>query len=452
MTLVLFRRLGSWRFAGLSTLLVFGGSGLAYVPAMLWPETARFDHVVWSSMFLAPSATWLFFNAWTPALAVVSLGLYAVDRMRDSSGRGWLWVAAVSFGLLFMVKSFAFGVMLPALGITAMLWMWRKDRWGGRLLLMVGLAGLCALPWLIAVLGVNSTESRAVVSIDWMSLPRRMLFKMDLREALGQFVVAHVGPDPTGWMTLTVATAIFLVGGLGLRVLGLWRVCASALGREPVRRWTPLAWVVILGVTIPFVVAVAPFPNSIQAYQLALFALWPFAAAVVWPVHARSSFWRWAASVALVAGSLPVTVHYARVAHDASRGTPLASLDAGDLLVVHALQATPADRTMILHSDPLQPSLYAIESQRRVVLAWSSYVEGDGNPDVEARAAEIARFFGSPQHPGADDLEILHRYHVTHVIERTAVDDLNPDVRDQLVLVAGAPGVRLYRVPVPLSR
>ena len=102
---------------------------------------------------------------------------------------------------------------------------------------------------------------------------------------------------------------------------------------------------------------------------------------------------------------------------------------------------------MLLHSNPLWPSLYSIESERPVVLAWSSYVEGDGNPDVDALSSEVAAFFGSPAKVGVNDVGLLHRYHVTHVIERVATDQINPQVLQQLHLVTGAPGVRLYEVP-----
>jgi hypothetical protein len=118
---------------------------------------------------------------------------------------------------------------------------------------------------------------------------------------------------------------------------------------------------------------------------------------------------------------------------------------------VRYLRRTSVDRTMMLHSNPVWPSLYVIESQRRTVLAWSSYVEGDGNPEIDALLTAIARFFGSPAAPGADDVTLLRRFHVTHVIERAGTDQLHPNVVAQLRLVTGTPAVRLYEVPAALA-
>jgi hypothetical protein len=447
------RRLGSDLFAVLATLLIFTGTSLAYVAAAFWPHMVKFDRLIWSSMFMAPSAEWLYFNAWTPALAVIGVGLYAVTRIDDEdNGRQWTLLAGICFGLLFMVKSFAFALVVAAVGMTGLVCWLRKDRGAGRLIAIAAIASACAAPWLISILTLNRAEQRAGVAIEPLSLVRRMLFKADLTTPLAAFADRLVGSDPHAWVLLTIATVIFLAGGLGTRVLGIRGVARAAGGAESMRGWTPLAWLVVLGMSIPFVFAVAPFPNSIQAYQLALFCLWPFSVYAVWPRGARPSWQRWAATAVLVCLSIPGTVHYLQRAHAAARKPRLTGLDAGDLQVVRYLRRTDPETTLLLHSDPLWPSLYAIESERRVLLAWSSYVAGDGSADVDARAAEIARFFGSPAKPGVNDMSILTRYHVTHVIERPARDRLDPHVRTQLHLVTGTPDVRLYEVPAPLTQ
>ena len=82
------RRLGSAPFAALATLLVFTGSSLAYLAAWLSPDMVHYDPLIWSSMFLAPSAEWLYFNPWAPALAVTAAGLYATSRLGEP-GRVW---------------------------------------------------------------------------------------------------------------------------------------------------------------------------------------------------------------------------------------------------------------------------------------------------------------------------------------------------------------------------
>ena len=451
MSFALFRVLGSRPFAAVSTVLLFTGSGLAYVAAWLWPETKQLDPVVLSSMFMAPSAEWLYFNTWTPALGVIFAALYAWTRIPDDDGRGWPVLSGVSLGLLFMVKSFAFGVVLPAVAIAALIALWQRRASAGRLIAVPVIATVVAAPWLLAVITVNNAEGRAGFSIRWLSLVRRMLLKTGFTDPIVAFVGHFVSDDPNRVVFLTIATLIFLVGGLGTRCLGLMTMGRAATGREALAAWTPLAWVAILGIAIPFALDVAPFPNSIQAYQLALFVLWPFTAYAVWPAAATPSVKRWIATAALLVVSAPATAHYAWTAHSAAAGAPLTTLDAGDLAIVRYLRKTDLATTMLLHRFPLWPSLYAIESERHVVLAWSSYVAGDGDAEVEALDAEINAFFGSATAVGADDLDLLRRFHVTHVIVRSSLDRLHPHVLEHLRLVTGTPDVRLYEVSAGLS-
>jgi hypothetical protein len=403
-------------------------------------------------MFMAPAAEWLFFNTWTPALTVVFAGLYALTRISGRKSLGWTLVAGACFGLLFMFKSFAFGLVLPALIISALVYSLRRDTSAGRLIGTAVIAVLCAAPWLWSIVALNGTEGRADISIQWMSLPRRMLFKIEIWDRILSVAASLVGDPPPAWLLLSMVTAIFLIGGLGTRVLGIVPLWRAATGHESMRPWTPLAWIVIAGVIVPFAIAVAPFPNTIQAYQLGLFAMWPFAVRVLWPPGATPSATRWAATAAFVLCSVAATAHYGLAAHAASAGPPLAALTGDDVRIVRYLRKLDSKTTMVLHSTPLKPSLYSIESGRRVVLAWSSYAAGDGSPDVDARAAEIDRFFGTTTGAGADEVDILSRYQVTHVIERVAIDHLHPHVVQQLHLVTGTPGTRLYEVPADQVR
>jgi hypothetical protein len=446
--LAFYRRLGSIHFAVLSTLLTFTGSTLAYVAAWQWPEMVGSDRLIWSSLFLAPSAEWLFFNPWTPSLVVLAVGLYALTRLPEDGGVGWLIVASVCFGHLFMFKSFAFPIVVAAVGMAALLALIRRERIAWPLFGVAAGSVLLAAPWILAVVPYNRLENRgALLSIEYFSLVRRMLFKADLTDPLLAFVHRYIGSDPSNAITLLLASLIFLLGGLNARVLGVVGLCKAAVGRASMRPWTPLAWMAILGIAIPFVIAIAPFPNSIQPHLFGLLVLWPFAVYVVWPPGARPTRARWTATAAIVACSVPSTWHYGRTARDAPAQPPIVSIGPGDYRILRYLERTDPNTTMILHSETLWPSLYAIESRRRVVLALSSYVEGDGSADVTSRLSEIAGFFGSPAAEGVADVSILARYHVTHVIERLDRDRIHPAVVRQLHLVTGTPNVRLYEVP-----
>ena len=69
-----------------------------------------------------------------------------------------------------------------------------------------------------------SGESRSVAAIRYLTLVRRMLVKMHATDALERAVQAVVGPDRNFRILLTVASIVFLIGGLGTRCLGLWPV------------------------------------------------------------------------------------------------------------------------------------------------------------------------------------------------------------------------------------
>jgi hypothetical protein len=446
--LTFYRRLGSIQFAVLSTLLTFTGSTLAYVAAWRWPEMVGSDPLIWSSLFLAPSAEWLFFNPWTPSLVVLAVGLYALTRLQDANRAGWTLVSSVCFGHLFMFKSFAFPIVIAAVTIAALLSLWRKERVALWLFGVAAGSVVLAAPWILAVVPYNRLENRgALLSIEYLSLVRRMLFKADLVDALLAFVHRYISSDSGNWITLSLASMIFLVGGLNARVVGLVPLWRAAVGHASMRAWTPLAWMAILGIAIPFAIAIAPFPNSIQPHLFGLFVLWPFAAHVVWPPGARPTPARWIATAAMIGCSVPSTLHYGQAAREAPAKPPIVSLGPGDYRIVRYLvEHTDPETTLILHSETLRPSLYAIESRRRVVLALSSYVEGDGSADVTNRSNEIARFFGSPAAAGVEDAGILSRYNVTHVIERVDRDRVHPNVLRRLHLVTGTPTVRLYEV------
>jgi len=451
--LALTRRLGSRPFAVISTLLVFTGSSAAYVSAWRSPDTVKFDPLIWSTLFSAPSAEWLYFNTWAPALAVIAVGLYAVTRLSEPAGRAWMVIGGFCFGTAFLFKSFAYLVLVPALAVTAAVFLLRKDAARQRMIGVAAGAVLFAVPWMIAVLPYNQAENRgAVLSLEPFSQVRKTIFKLEIADAIQAWIARLVPADPHLAIFFLVASVIFLVGGMGMRCLGVLRVVSAAIGRSGERHWTLLAWIVLIGAALPFVLAIAPFPNTIQPYQFALFLLWPFTVGVLWPPGAQLNVWRASATVLLIALSVPATVHYLVSARRAASTPPLATVSDGDFQVIRYLKRLDPAGTMLLHSNPLWPSFYAMEAERRVVLSWSSYAAGNGNPDIDRLSAEIDAFFGSPTKPGDPDPALLRRYQVTHVIERPASDRIDRRIRDQLKLVTGTDDVRLYEVPGYLRR
>jgi hypothetical protein len=163
-----------------------------------------------------------------------------------------------------------------------------------------------------------------------------------------------------------------------------------------------------------------------------MYVFWPFAARVVWPPGASLSSGRFVAASALIVLSLPATAHYAMITHRASSGTPLATLGPDDFEVIRILRQSRHANTVLLQSNPVWPSLYAME--------------------VDSLIERIAAFFGSPTSTGTEDVSILKAHQVSYVIERTATDRLHPRVIEQLQLVLDGRDTRLYRVPLPVRR
>src|SRR5205823_2598194 len=131
-------------------------------------------------------------------------------------------------------------------------------------------------------------DKRSRLLIDVFLLPQRMLLKLDLVDAFTQFA-GRVSPAVALQrpIFLLAATALFLFVGVGVRWLGVPGVWRAIRGRPPVTpdgssidlpAWRILAWIIVAGVAIPFVLATDPYVDTLQFYQVGLYVLWIFAA------------------------------------------------------------------------------------------------------------------------------------------------------------------------------
>ena len=107
----------------------------------------------------------------------------------------------------------------------------------------------------------------------------------------------------------------------------------------------------------------------------------------------------------------------------------------------HLRQYDP-ETTVILHDRPLAPSLTTIVAGRRIVLGWDVRYSAVGG---EERLGDVNAFFGSSRGDPDAALEILRRYHVTHVIVRSE-DSVHPAVLARLKPIVTFPDVSLYAV------
>jgi len=243
-------------------------------------------------------------------------------------------------------------------------------------------------------------------------------------------------------LLVVAATLLFFAGGIGVRWIGVPPLWTALRGRMPenTMTWRILGWTTLCGIAIPFVLVTEPYNDTLQFYQTGLYVLWLFTAAGLSKLVGGSRTRGAAAIVLALAASLPSSVHYLnRRWTDADRPA-LVGLTRIEMDMASYLRGRDPDTTVVLNDRPLEPSLMAVLSERRTVLAWGRYAVGSNE-----RQREVDAFYGSTREiPRL--MDILSKHHVTHVVVHTNRDRVNPQVLDQLKLVMGDGVVNLYEV------
>ena len=442
---VLVRRLASVWTALLAVVLLLVGSDFSYLFAWMMPEqTGQWDYVLWPTNFLAPTMEVLHFNTWTPSLPLFFTALYALVRCLEAAAGGWTVAGAFLIAVLFQFKPFAYIILMAgvcgAIVFAGNDWAVRR-----RLAFVVGLTGFLTIPFVYNVLTLPPEDRRSSLVLAWFVLPERMLIKLDLTGAFSRFAETVM---PIGALQrpifLLAATAMFLAVGPGVRWLGaprIWRALRDATQPDG-SAWRLLAWVVVAGVAIPFVLATDPYNDTLQFYQTGLYVWWIFAAGAL-SALARSHRAAGAAAIALtLLVSTPSSVHYLARKWTDNERPALAALTRNELSIADYLKTQDAQSTVILHDRPTAPSLITVAADRRVVLGWGRGQYAVGSAE---RARDVDRFFGSAKRNPEETIDILRRYHVTHVVVRPDRDRVHPDVLAKLTAVMSFPDVTLYR-------
>ncbi len=443
----LVRALASRGVAVLAVVLLLVGSDLSYLAAWFLPHAAvDWDYLLWPTNFLSPTMQVMHFSTWSPSLPVYFAALYAIVRGLQTRSRGWLLLSGFLIGILFEFKPFAWVVLMAALGAGTVFaggdWPSRR-----RFAATIAVGLVCSSPFIWGAATLDPADRRTRLVIDFFLLPKRMLIKLDLTRAFAKAAhrLTHVASLRTA-LFLLMATVVFLAVGIGVRWLGargVWRAIRAQGGGDQAG-WRLLAWVVIAGITVPFVLTTDPYVDTLQFYLAGLYVMWVFAAAAL-VGFARTH--RSAGGVAIavaVALALPSSTHYlARKWTDQER-PPRAGLTRAEVAIAEQLRASDPDTTVVLHDRPLSPSLTAIVSGRRIVLGWDVRYSAVGG---EGRLQEVNRFYGSAGGDPNAAIEVLRRLHVTHVIVRPNDDRVHPAVLAQLTPVLTFPDVVLYTVP-----
>ena len=443
----LVRALASRRVAALAVVLLLVGSDFSYLAAWFLPHAAvDWDFLLWPTNFLSPTMQVMHFSTWSPSLPVYFAALYAIVRGLQTRSRGWLWLSGFLIGILFEFKPFAWAVLMAGLAAAAVFaggdWPARR-----RFAETIGVGILGSLPFMWGAATLDPADRRTKLVIDFFLLPKRMLIKIDLTRAFEE-AATRLAPAASlrTPIFLAMATCVFLAVGIGVRWLavpGMWRAIRSKGGGDQAG-WRLLAWVVVAGIAVPFVLTTQPYVDTLQFYLAGLYVMWIFAAAALVSVAEKRPIAGALAIAAAIALAFPSSGHYLQRKWTDQERQPRAGLTSAELAIAERLRTFDPETTVVLHDRPLSPSLTAIVSARRIVLGWDVRYSAVGGED---RLREVNRFYSSAQGSAEAALDVLRRYHVTHVIVRPADDHVHPGVVARLTPLLTLPDVVLYAVP-----
>lgn len=441
---VFIRRAASWPVALLGTTLLVFGSDFSYVAAWFFGDRAYWDNLLWSTNWMTPGAEMLFFNPWTPALCVLFLGLWALLQAEERDDRAGVVWACICFGSLVEFKPFAFATVVGALALTTIVSA-RAPTSRRRLTMVVCGSVLVGLPYLITI-ALNYQDSQSVLEPGngyFSVLPDVVMRQLGFGTVLAPITRALGGEWPALLPRILGANILFVLGGVGLRLIGARTVRRAITGKDHQRTvWRVMAWMIVLGAAAPLAVISRPYHQTFQFFHVGLYLLWLFVARTLIEWTDGHTWRRATAGALVVALAIPSTLHYLDVKWHDDRH-PFAAVGADAFRVIDYLRLEDPDHTVLVQHYPDRPSLLSMLAERRTLLGWARYARDSGS-----LREEIDAFFDSARRGQPEDARsFLTRHHVTDVLETVGGDRIHPDVLRSLHLVVDTPTFRLYTVP-----
>lgn len=370
--------LRSGYFGALVVFLVFFGADFSFIPGLLLGEKGD-----WSlRYFSAPAVVTLFYtNPVLPGLGILFAGLFCLERYMRERSRTWLLLTALLFVALIEVKMLMAGQLMFSLGLAAVIYLIFFSK--ADLFKIAGCTAIAAIPLVSWVLLKNESGGRIVAKFEpWLYVSHAM-------QTLG---LSDRFSGPFAFAVLAVP--IYLVGCLGLRVIGVPSIVAAIIRPKPdgaVR--CLLAIFVVVGVVIALAYSFTPEgwtfrynPVSSTFLVQSEYVAWLFVAEVFqmlyqWAV-ARGIYPALAAGgiIATTAGlSLPATVQHFLVWHDPHHffgvgkpwGAQLLTYDRQMLAAMDFLQKDAHPGDVVLCNDTLSAPVLAL-TKCRVPLGYFS--------------------------------------------------------------------------------
>jgi hypothetical protein len=371
--------LRSGYFGALAVFLVFFGADFSFIPGLLLGEKGD-----WSlRYFSAPAVVTLFLaNPILPGLGVLFAGLFCLDRYLREHSRAWLFLTALLFVALIEVKMLMAAQLLCSLALAAVVYLIFFSN--ADLFKICGSTAVAAIPLISWVLLKNKGGADIVTKFEpWLYVSHAM-------QTLG---LGNRFSGPLGFAV--VALPIYLVGCLGLRVIGVPLILTAIFRPKSggALRFS-LAVFVVIGVIIALTCSFTPAgwtfrynPISSTFLVQSEYVAWIFA------VEVFQTFYQWAirrgiypalavgAITATAAGlSLPATVQHFVVWRDPDQffgagkpfGRQLLTYDLQTLAAMDFLHADAHPGDVVLPADNLIAPVLAF-TKCRVPVGYFSF-------------------------------------------------------------------------------
>jgi hypothetical protein len=407
-------------FGALVVFLVFFGADFSFIPGLLLGEKGD-----WSlRYFSAPAVVTLFYtNPLLPGLSVLFTGLFCLDCYMRERNRAWLMLTALLFVALIEVKMLMAAQLMCSLGLVAVVYLIFFSK--ADLFKIAGATAIAAIPLVAWVLLKNKSGADIVTKFEpWLYVSHAM-------QTLG---FANRFSGPLGFTF--VALPIYLLGCLGLRVIGVPSIF-SAIFRpksEGAVRFL-LGIFVLIGMVIALTYSFTPAgwtfrynPISSTFLVQSEYVAWIFA------VEVFQAFYQWAIKQriypALAAGgivataaalSLPATVQHFLVWRDPNHffgsgkpfGRQLLTYNLQTLAAMDFLQTNAHPGDVVLSPDILVAPVLAL-TKCRVPLGYFSF--GLVARDDYTRRETAEKNFWSDWRLGKIEDDLLHEADVRYVV------------------------------------
>jgi hypothetical protein len=371
--------LQSGYFAALVVFLVFFGADFSFVPGLLLGEKGD-----WSlRYFSAPAVVTLFYtNPILPGLGVLFAGLFCLECYVRERSPAWLLLTVLLFVALIEVKMLMAGQVMCSLGVAAVLYLvaYRNSD----LFKIAACTAVAAIPLVSWVLLKNKSGADVVTKFE------PGLYVSHAMQTLG------LGDRFSGPLAFAiVALPIYLVGSLGLRVIGIPAIFASIFRPKPdgaVR--CMLGIFVVMGVIIALTCSFTPAGWTFQYNPISsTFLVQSEYVAWIFAVEVFQMFYRWATRrgmypvlaaggiMATAAGlTLPATAQHFAVWRDPDHffgagkpfGRELLTYDPQTLAAMDFLQADAYPGDVVLSHDNLIAPVLAL-TKCRVPLGYFAF-------------------------------------------------------------------------------